>query len=106
MRDRLIELLNKVQAAGYAPCYEGYEQFSNEQIADHLLANDVVVQEQGEWMVKEYRISPSIHLGNSIKCSCCGYRDEKGPAWTPSFGLFNFCPKCGAKMKGAGDDKV
>ena len=43
-REKLIELLNQKQCAGYAQCYEGFEQFSNEEIADHLIANGVTVQ--------------------------------------------------------------
>lgn len=39
VKEKLVELLNEKQCAGYAQCYEGFEQFSNGEIADHLIAN-------------------------------------------------------------------
>lgn len=55
-------------------------------------------QSEGEWKVEEfYNSGLRMHFGTNITCSCCGYTERKGSAYfTPS----NFCPNCGAKMKG------
>lgn len=55
--------------------------------ADHLIANDVVVQEQGKWILKETLIK-SLYVKNAY-CSEC--LEETSYKW-------NYCPNCGAKM--------
>ena len=56
-------------------------------------------QSEGEWVVEE---SPLVH-DKKISCSCCGYSERRGPAWNISWGMYNFCPNCGAKMKGGAE---
>lgn len=62
---------------------------------DHFVSSaNVIVQEQGEWIVSEY---PS-HL--DVKCSVCGgsfYVHNKGQYRIEQS---NYCPNCGAKMDG------
>ena len=53
-------------------------------IARHLYESSCKMQKQAHW-IKEY---------NKHTCSACGYN-----YWTNNDD-FNFCPKCGAKMKG------
>ena len=58
-------------------------------IADHLLANGVIVQKQGE------RVSAPIkEKGYDSKtiptCTNCGYQN---------FIKYTYCPECGAKLK-------
>ena len=44
----------------------------------------------GEWI---YTSDQSGYIGNPVeKCSVCGVEYEQAP--------FNYCPNCGAKMKG------
>ena len=82
MRDRLIEVLNNIQTVGtkvtqkkdiYYGKYIDEEDFSNEQVAEYLLANGVIVPpckvgdkvwlikslnwQQTEWEIKEGKIS-------------------------------------------------
>ena len=59
---------------------------------------DVVEVKRGEWLVKTFQMGNSINLGSSIKCSECGHREDRGPAWNIAWGISNHCPNCGAKM--------
>lgn len=76
-REKLIELVTA------ALCNQ-----SAEEVADHLLANGVVVREKGEWELypsSEYR-----------RCQVCKMEYEKA-----RFGVrANFCPHCGSDMRG------
>lgn len=68
-----------------------------EEVADHLIANGVVIQKQGKWAIDQ----EDIKWGNSLKrryCSKCGerpYFDKE----EYEFVLTKHCPNCGAKMK-------
>ena len=83
-RDRLIELLAQKQDYGVEL---GAHRviIDNDVLADHLIANGVIVQKQGEWV--------SCGIDNNdmeiIKCSECGRKQ---------FGYSKFCATCGAKM--------
>lgn len=60
-----------------------------EDIADHLIANGVVVQKQGEWILNE---------DNKWACSECdgvAVSHPEKPEWQA---LTTCCPNCGAKM--------
>lgn len=59
---------------------------------------DAVEVKHGEWLVKTFQMGNSISLGSSIKCSECGHREDRGPAWNIAQGISNYCPNCGAKM--------
>jgi hypothetical protein len=84
-RDRLIELLQEAR--------DKYNNlfFEKELIADHLLANGVIVQKQGEW---------KVHQNNEYWHYDCPFCDDgyatKGKDETPP----NYCGNCGAKMDG------
>ena len=45
VREKLVELLNEKQYHGMAPWAHGMQSIGNEEIADHLIANGVTVQE-------------------------------------------------------------
>ncbi len=53
-------------------------------------------QSEGEWKIK---VGPLLN-DKKISCSICGYKEYRGPAWEKSWGLYPYCPSCGAKMKG------
>ena len=59
---------------------------------------------QGEWIRDRYW-SKGIGMGEEYgffyKCSLCEYEVESGYTRCG----FNYCPYCGAKMKGASDDR-
>ena len=91
-RDRLIKLIQEaeddymVYEMGAQALAIGIFKSREEYIADHLIANGVIVQKQGEWV--------SCGIDNNdmeiIKCSECGRKQ---------FGYSKFCATCGAKMK-------
>lgn len=56
-----------------------------ERIADHLIANGVVVREKGEWVYDHWC---------EFKCSKCGALSKTEPR-----GEENFCPNCGSDMR-------
>ena len=53
-------------------------------------------QSEGEWLVKVFPVSGD----KKVICSECGYNEHRGPAWNITWGMHNYCPNCGAKMKG------
>lgn len=57
-------------------------------IADHLIANGVVIRKQGEWICTD--IFP---WGKVYRCLECGCDVDVTQ-------LTNYCPDCGVKMKG------
>lgn len=59
---------------------------------------DVEQVKRGKWLVKNFQMGGSISLGSSIKCSVCGHREDRGPAWNIAWGISKYCPNCGAKM--------
>ena len=77
-REKLIELMEQVYFC------------SMEALADHLIANGVVVREKGEWEKRS-----GLH-----SCSVCGkvcpydVQADVIEYWTS-----NFCPNCGADMR-------
>jgi DNA-directed RNA polymerase subunit M/transcription elongation factor TFIIS len=114
VREKLVELLDDIQRCGEDfTDYEIYgmrlpDTVSNEDVADHLIANGVTVQECGEWVhPKGYVVS------NGFLCSKCGHEqlsyrpinprsggvciaDENGNFFYPP--ELKYCPNCGAKM--------
>ena len=75
-----------------------YEVPQASDLADHLIANGVVVREKGEW-VKE---GPYTSVGGDYKkallCPLC-YSYFVSDGNTP-WQLHDFCPNCGADMRG------
>lgn len=93
MRDRLIELINRKQDSGWKFVGEGEEYTTdvfNFELADHLLANGVIVQAKGHWIEtqREWDFDPFYYI--DYQCSVCGMREQdKSP----------FCRWCGTQMK-------
>lgn len=98
LRQRLIELIEHCSCRYSPPCTGECAECINvdmrdrqiEYIADHLIANGVTIRERGEWEMQKYPLT---------QCSSCKIlRDcehEKG---------WNFCPHCGADMRGVKDE--
>ena len=63
-----------------------------EEYAEELLANGVIVQQQGKWKIKRDDCDFEYMM-----CSCC--KEEFFPEGCVVEITPNFCPNCGAKMK-------
>lgn len=85
-REKLIELLTAYYGAD--PAYYDVDAPS---IADHLLANGVVVQEKGEWEMRGGKRYCPV-----CKERACVTRDSDDFWYTKGT---DFCPNCGADMR-------
>ena len=95
VREKLVELLREVQYQGNA--VHGYEDkyIQNGELADHLIANGVTVQECGHW------ISLTECANAGVYCSVCHKKVYKEDyAWCNRKNKLrsDYCPHCGAKM--------
>ena len=79
-RENLIELIDSARYWG---------SNTSAEVADHLIANGVVIQKQGEW-----EESTNYDVGFWV-CSVCNFTSEA----TAASKLYKYCPSCGAKMK-------
>lgn len=52
----------------------------------------------GEWIIGENEND------GWCKCSACGYANITCEVYPVGLGAYNFCPNCGARMKGADDE--
>ena len=64
--------------------------------AERAVEAGYVKQGEGEWLVG---VTPLVG-DKTVKCSECGYFEYRGPVWNITWGMHNYCPNCGAKMKG------
>ena len=107
----IIEDMPSIDLADYVPkdfhdkTCEAMAKRHQEEIADILKRADAD-RPQGEWVEKtkfhNADDDPIIEEWQSAKCSVCGKYHT-----TPYLYYFddcNYCPNCGAKMKGAGDE--
>ena len=67
--------------------------------AERAVEAGYVKQSEGEWLVGA---TPLVG-DKTVKCSECGYFEYRGPAWNITWGMHNYCPNCGAKMKGGAE---
>ena len=81
-RERLIELIQNAprKEVVYGDIKLDKPIQTVQTIADHLLANGVIVRKQGEWQ--------DNHNG-TFTCSVCGGKSSK----------MKYCGNCGAKLK-------
>ena len=101
-REKLIALLiDGGRKCANTKCEDCKEEFGggclNSLVADHLIANGVVVREKGEWATDK----EDAYWGNSLKRKYCT-RCKKRPHFdreTRKFILTDFCPNCGADMR-------
>ena len=93
-REKLTALIGEIQTYGRdnsnisAVC-----KTSNETLADHLLANGVVVREKGEW-----EIIRDDYDNELMRCPACREEFYDGENDTVDH-TPNFCPNCGADMR-------
>lgn len=81
-----------------------FERFMmNHSYAERMLEDIPSAEKQGEWIRDRYwsrGIGMGEEYGFFYKCSLCEYEVENGYTRCG----FNFCPYCGARMKGADDE--
>ena len=89
-REKLIALMRQVDACICNLCVGGEGRFNQSAgvLADHLLANGVVVREKGEWIVDD-------KSGGDHTCPVCG----REPALEQTWCGVSFCPYCGSDMR-------
>lgn len=106
-REKLVELLcyNACplnEFTGCAGCgYMEVEDCRASAMADYLLANGVTIREKGEWLGEGDGYADGEIVYDVWYCSECDHCIDDGtddPALLP-----NFCPNCGADMRGKGD---
>lgn len=92
-REKLIELLyNLPTPEPVIGIRAGEKLMTAGFIADHLIANGVVVREKGEWVEgRDYWRGDGEHI-QEVDCLKCGEFADYAT---------NFCPNCGADMRGA-----
>lgn len=82
VKEKLVELLDNA----IIDSDDNYGFPNTNQVADHLIANGVTVQEWGNW--KYY------HKRNKAVCTSCNFERDLDT----NFGKAIACPNCGAKM--------
>lgn len=82
VKEKLVELLDNA----IIDSDDNYGFPNTNQVADHLIANGVTVQECGNW--KYY------HKQNKAVCTSCNFERDLDV----NFGKAIACPNCGAKM--------
>lgn len=86
--DAIKEIMNK-------PAWHGSEGswFHSDDIKDAIESVPAVEPKHGEWIISEVR------FGNyKYQCKVCGWHEHHA---YNDVKPYNFCPHCGAKMKGA-----
>ena len=90
-KEKLRELIDSFDVK-CAPIY-GFRHY----LADHLIANGVVVREKGEWVLGHVEPGYCTPGGNRPWiCPKCG----SVISWRLDKPTENFCPNCGADMTG------
>ena len=106
-REKLIELLDNFNRdlSKYAGDPKFFVVDDNCELADHLLANGVTFERsKAQWVLNKKWYSGKWHKW--YECSCCGERDDNYEMYEAvpfAGGLSNYCPNCGADMRGEGD---
>lgn len=95
-RDKLITLMKEVQYPAFPngkPDYNFGTQHPDhvfQLVAIHMISNNVVIQEEGEWINGRYH--EQFQDSYEEQCSAC-------KKWSLEYGK-PYCPNCGARMRG------
>ena len=97
-----IEEIAKILADNFN-AYDGkkYEPYDFEWCAYMLQEKDYRKIEQGEWVIQD---KEPRKIKSEAKCSICG-RDVVYQIIDNKWQFENYCPHCGAKMKGKNENK-
>ena len=100
MKEKLIELMNEAEKICWemdcTNClYDDERSCGKKFTADHLIANGVVVRDKGEWDdTGRYQFMDGTKAIRCNKCGCALTVIEYQKYF------YNFCPVCGADMRG------
>ena len=95
VREKLVELIKDGIRQGLRSKGDDRLDYSFEDVADHLIANGVTVQECGYW------VSLTDCANAGVYCSVCHKKVYKEDyAWCNRKNKLrsDYCPHCGAKM--------
>ena len=95
VREKLVELIKDGIRKGLRSKGDDRLDYSFEDVADHLIANGVTVQECGYW------VSLTDCANAGVYCSVCHKKVYKEDyAWCNRKNKLrsDYCPHCGAKM--------
>lgn len=93
MRDRLIELLKKkILTIEMEDSDSIWYTEKMDELADHLLANGVIVQANGYWIEQSDGWDGVLYTCSACRCDWCTIDG------TPIENNMRYCPECGARM--------
>ena len=99
----LIRREDAIKAVAQDLMYESciQSEYASDELSDWIEVAKVMLEEvpsadrpQGKWIFRREFVEDTPFTG--YRCSNCNY-------WK-GMGAWNFCPNCGARMKGADDD--
>lgn len=90
--DALKRKLQKVATEAWKMKLNASIEKTFNQCMDYIDSAPTIKPKQGEWICE--LINP---LNAILRCSACGYATGT---------KYNFCPNCGARMKGADDENA
>jgi len=96
MSDDLIKREDAIKATWKEPTYTDPINILTE-VRDRIEAIPSADRPQGKWIEHWY---PHFDVAG-IECSICS---KDVPYWERNYDMPNFCPNCGARMKGADDE--
>ena len=95
VREKLVELIKDGIRKGLRSKGDDRLDYSFEDVADHLIANGVTVQECGYW------VSLTDCANAGVYCSVCHkkiYKEDYARCNRKNKLRSDYCPHCGAKM--------
>ena len=101
--DDLISRQAAINAVGFYSIHSGDKLL----FADDALRELPPAQRKGKWVTGGYDTAGNMKV-MTVKCSACGKEatsliSTDGMLWNIEM-IYNYCPNCGAEMKGEGDE--
>ena len=92
----------KKEVDNFQNCYNGWsDTYDKAYIIEAIEEAPTIEPKRGEWVVYEGGWKDLDYYPPKCKCNQCGYEEE---LYILNAKPTNFCPNCGARMKGADDE--